>query len=280
MKIALVAGGAIAQDCVAALRLADMVGSIAGPNYRVASRIANALRAGAAVKDYADLTGSPLIMICVPDNALPGVVASLSECGIEWNTVTALLYSARRDSYDLQPLRNQGAQVGSVRPVEVMEDRFLLEGDLNAVRVARRLIHAAKGRAIEVSAGGASAYLAAISFSTSLFTPLIEAAAAALRMAGASAAEASQVAAIMFERSLRSHRHGGRKSWSGPLATGDAEEVFKEADALGVGNPVLARYYLDNCAFALELFARHSKLLRALRERRGERPALTPPKSV
>ena len=99
-------------------------------------------------------------------------------------------------------------------------------------------------------------------------------------MAGASASEAAPVAETMFERSLRSHRHGGRKSWSGPLAMGDAEEVFKEADALGTGNPVLARYYLENCAFALDLFSRHPKVLQAIRERRAERTATTPPRSV
>ena len=96
---------------------------------------------------------------------------------------------------------------------------------------------------------------------------IVEAAIAALRLAGAPPLEASRVAEMLFERSLRAHKHGGRKSWTGPLALGDQEEVFKEVEALSARDPLLGRYYEVNCALALQFFGRHPKLLKALRER-------------
>jgi predicted short-subunit dehydrogenase-like oxidoreductase (DUF2520 family) len=267
MKLGLVAGGAVAKDCANTLRLSERLGPVAALSFRVASRIANSIRAGRPVKAYADLDGCDAIIVAVPDSALGQAVASLRHCGVNWSGVAALLYSARCDSSELKDLQKEGASVASLRAVGATERRFLVEGDAAAVRWARLLVQHAHGRAIQVDSGAAATYLAAVSLSSSLFTPLIEAAIAALRLAGAPPLEASRVAEMLFERSLRAHKHGGRKSWTGPLALGDQEEVFKEVEALSARDPLLGRYYEVNCALALQFFGRHPKLLKALRER-------------
>jgi predicted short-subunit dehydrogenase-like oxidoreductase (DUF2520 family) len=269
MKLGLVAGGAVAKDCVATLRLAGKVGPIAAVSYRVASRIANSVRVGYPIKSYGALEGCDAIVLAVPDRAIRQAVLGLRDSGVSWDRVAAVLYSARCDSAELHELQRLGAGAASLRPVGAADGRFLVEGDAAAVRLARRLVRDAGSRAIEVDSGAAAGYLAAVSFSSTLFTPLIEAAIAALRLAGAPAQDASRLAEMLFERALRAHRHGGRKSWTGPLAAGDKEEVLKEAQALRACDPLLGRYYEVNCAMALEFFGRHPKLLKALRERAG-----------
>jgi predicted short-subunit dehydrogenase-like oxidoreductase (DUF2520 family) len=236
----------------------------------VASRIANSIRAGRPVKAYQDLEGCKAVILAVPDAAIAPSVAALRRSGVDWRGVAALLYSARHDSSQLQELQKEGASVASVRALGATDRRFLVEGDAAAVRLARRLVQDAGGRAIEVERGAAAAYLAAVSLSSSLLTPLIEAAICALRLAGAPATEAARVALTLFERSLRAHRHGGRKSWSGPLAAGDEYEVLKEAQALCARDPLLGRYYEAHCALALEFFAKHPKLMKKLQERARE----------
>jgi predicted short-subunit dehydrogenase-like oxidoreductase (DUF2520 family) len=267
MKLGLVAGGAVAKECVATLRLSERVGPVAALSYRVASRLANSLRAGRPVKSYDELDGCDAVIIAVPDFAISEAVAGLRNSGVHWDGVATLLYSARCDSSELRDLRKEGTSVASLRQAGQAGRRFLVEGDAAAVRLARRLAHAAGARAIEVDSGSAAAYLAAASFASSLFTPLIEAAISALRVAGAPPLEAARIAQTLFERALRAHKHGGRKSWAGPLAAGDEDEVRKELQALCARDPDLARYYEASCAVALEFFGRHPKLLKALRER-------------
>ena len=250
----------MAKDCVHALRLSERLGPVAAVTFRVASRIANSLRAGSAVKGYGDLDGCDTIVVAVPDSTIGKTVAALRGSGVRWRGVSALLYSARCGSDELQELQQEGAGVASLRAVGAADRWFLVEGDAGAVRRARRLVHDADGRTVEVERGAAAAYLAAVSFSSSLFVPLIEATLATLRLAGASPQEASSIGAMLFERSLRAHRHGGRKSWTGPLAMGDGEEVRKEAAALTVRDPSLGRYYEASSMLALQL-------MKELRER-------------
>ena len=49
----------------------------------------------------------------------------------------------------------------------------------------------------------------------------------------------------------------GKKSWSGPLASGDRAAVRRELEALEEANPLLAQFYRDVAAFALAWFKRH-----------------------
>jgi predicted short-subunit dehydrogenase-like oxidoreductase (DUF2520 family) len=264
MTVGLIAAGATAKACVTSMRLAERLGPVAASSYRVASRIANTLRAGYAVKSYAEVKGANPVVVCVPDSALPRTIQSVSTAGIQWKGVVALLYSTRRDSREIRPLREAGAFTGSMRPLEGVPDRFLVEGDKQSVAVARRIVQQARGKIVELNGNTAGAYLAAVSFSSSLFIPMLEASIECLRMAGVGSMEASRLAETLFERSLRAHRHGGRKSWSGPLAAGDEEEIRRELEALESHNPLLANYYREVCRFALELFGRHPKLLRSL----------------
>jgi hypothetical protein len=109
------------------------------------------------------------------------------------------------------------------------------------------------------------AYAAGLAFGTSLFTPLLEASVQSLVASGVKKANAIKISEALFQRSLRAYLHAGRRSWNGPLADGDCEAVRRGIKALGSSRPVLARFYRDASAFALELLGDNKRLADELR---------------
>ena len=85
-----------------------------------------------------------------------------------------------------------------------------------------------------------------------------------LHWSGVSGAAAGRIAERLFQGSLRSYLHAGRKSWSGSLAVGDTNGVEAEIDELREFDPMLAEYYRVSAIFALEFFKRHPDLARRL----------------
>ena len=61
--------------------LSERLGPVKSASYRVASRIANMLRAGHPVKDYAEFESCALILVCVPEETVPQVVSEMISAG-------------------------------------------------------------------------------------------------------------------------------------------------------------------------------------------------------
>ncbi len=258
-------GGAVSATFIARLpHLVSRMGPVAASSFRVASRIVNSLRAGYAVKDCGELEKCRALLVAVPPAALAQAVAQLGAAGIGWTGKVVLLCECGPGSRALDPLRQHGAAAGSLTRVEGSPGRYVAEGDAAALREARRMAGDLRGRLIELHRNGAALYATGLAFATSLFTPLIAASVDTLRKAGCDAPGAAQVAANLFERTLRGWMHSGRKSWSGPLADGGRAEVRRQFEALAAHDPRAARYYRDAAAFALGYFRRHPELLRQL----------------
>jgi len=254
MTFALAGGGRVSASFIARLpQLRSQLGPVAAQSYRLASRIVNSIGAGTAVRGYADLKDSRLILICAPVRAVDAMVSALSEA-LTCRGRIILLCESDCDSRKLAHLRAQGAAVGSMQPIPGFEGRrFVVEGDRQAVREARSLARALDSRAEEATAEKMDLYLAALSFGASLFTPLLEAAVLSLRQAGMPQASAVKVAEALFRESLRGYVYAGKRSWSGPLAVGDRPAVERELEALTASAPLLARHYREASAWAQEL---------------------------
>jgi predicted short-subunit dehydrogenase-like oxidoreductase (DUF2520 family) len=254
MTFAVAGGGRVSGSFVARLpRLASELGPVAAQSYRLASRIANSIGAGRAVKRYEDLNGSSLILICAPGQGVGPIVSALAEA-IQCRGKTLLLCEGGNDSRQLACLKSKGAKVGSIQVIPGFEGRrFVVEGDGAAVRAARRLVGQLGGRAEEVSAGKLGVYAAGLSFGAGLFTPLMEASLLCLQEAGMPKPSAMKVVEALFQSTLRAYVYAGRRSWSGPLADGDRVAVRKEIEALTAWHPILARHYRDTATLALQL---------------------------
>src|SRR5581483_3913935 len=130
MRLALYGAGAVSKSFIAGLpRLPRQLGPVAASSYRLASRIVNSVRAGFAVKSLEGFEDEQLILICVPDPALAGVVRHLAAARLDWFGREVLLCDSHYDSRALDPLREPGAETGSLKPIHSAPGRFIVEGD-------------------------------------------------------------------------------------------------------------------------------------------------------
>jgi hypothetical protein len=84
------------------------LGPVASGSLRVASRLANRLKAGTAVQ--ADQFGAAeLVLITGPEGDFDELLQLAVSSGIDWRNRTAILLDFRRDNADLAPLRALGA---------------------------------------------------------------------------------------------------------------------------------------------------------------------------
>jgi predicted short-subunit dehydrogenase-like oxidoreductase (DUF2520 family) len=254
MTFAVAGGGRVSASFVARLPgLESALGPVAAQSYRLASRIVNSIGAGRAVPTYKDLNDSTLILICAPVRSVAAIVSALADA-VECTGKIILLCEGGADSRVMARLQEQGAAVGSLQSIPGSDGkRFVAEGDAAAMREAKRLIRQLGCRLEEIHSGKIAEYAAALSFGTSLFTPLLEASLQCLQDAGMTKASAMKVAEGLFQSSLRGYLYAGKRSWSGPLAAGDSAAVRQEIEALAASRPVLARLYRESANLAVEL---------------------------
>jgi predicted short-subunit dehydrogenase-like oxidoreductase (DUF2520 family) len=254
MTFAVAGGGRVSGSFVARLPdLARALGPVAAQSFRLASRIVNSIGAGQPVRTYHDLNDSILILICAPVRSVGSIVSALAEA-LECRGKVILLCEGGSDSRALARLKEQGASVGSLQSIPGSDGkRFAAEGDAAAMREAKRLIRQLGCRLEEIRTGRTPAYAAALSFGTSLFTPLLDASLLCLQDAGLPKASALRIIEGLFQSSLRGYLYAGRRSWSGPLAARDREAVREELEGLAASRPLLARLYRESATLAMEL---------------------------
>ncbi|MDX2153813.1 MAG: hypothetical protein SFV54_23930 [Bryobacteraceae bacterium] len=130
------------------------LGPVKSSSYRLASRIANALRHGFAVRECDDLDEAGVILLCAPDTQLSEIVDELAASGRPWRGRTVIVCGSGSGSEVLAPLAQQGAAVGSVCQVgELTPPRYLAEGDRPALREVRGLFTGDGSRLIEINKG-------------------------------------------------------------------------------------------------------------------------------
>ena len=213
------------------------------------------------------LDSARLLLICVSRRSFDNIVGELSRADITWERKTLLLCDSNLYSNALPDFRLRGASTGSINPLADLPKRFIAEGDAVAVRAAKYLISELGGKAIVIDSARVGSYQAALTFSSGLFTPLIESCVECLHGAGVPGAAAGRIAEWLFQRSLRTYMHAGRKSWSGALALGDENGIEGELEELREWEPSIAEYYRVSAIFALEYFKRHPKLASGLAAR-------------
>ena len=141
-SVALLAGGKLGSSPLARFwLLSEMLGPDKAASFRLASRIANSLRAGHPVQDYSQFDACRLIVISVPDQALARALEELRAAPISWSGKSVLLCSPSRGSLDLREFSVRGASIASIAAIPGFQDlRYLLEGDKRAVQDSRPLL--------------------------------------------------------------------------------------------------------------------------------------------
>ncbi len=248
-SVALVGGGKLSTSSLAGFWLhSEMLGPVKASSYRLASRIANSFRAGHPVRNYAEFDACKLILICVPDLALPAVIADLCSAKISWSGKSVVLWSAWRGSCQLREFSTRGASIGSIAPIPGFQDLwYLVEGDKRAIQASIRLVDNRERRCVAIERGLKPLYLAALTCTGSLLFPLVMAAMESLRRAGVPSPMATGILEMQLSRSLRSYTRGGKRAYTPP------RELPDQLLALLAADPALAHYFEQSCRLTEQL---------------------------
>lgn len=165
-------------------------------------------------------------------------------------------------SAELSALRTVGASLASVHPLMTFPRKnvahislagvpFAVEGDARACREARKLVCALGGEAFVLRAENKPLYHSFGAFASPLILALLTAATEAGVAAGLSPKDARRRMRPIAESTIRNFfADGPDKSFSGPIARGDAATIARHLDALRP-HPKLANIYRELSRFAL-----------------------------
>lgn len=226
----LIAAGAVNSSFIGRLPgKARALGPVAGVSYRVASRIANTLRAGVAARSVRELEAVRLILFHSSRSQHESLVDLLRTSAIQWTGKSVIFCDS--DAAGAEDLRTAGASVTMMRS-SAIPGRMVVEGSNPSLAFALRMIRNLRMKPIEIEPGSAAALDAAITLATGALTPLIEHSAGLLRQCGLRDSEAMKLAAALFERTAREYSHSGRQSWSWYSREPDIENLLKQIAAV------------------------------------------------
>jgi predicted short-subunit dehydrogenase-like oxidoreductase (DUF2520 family) len=202
-----------------------------------------------------------VVWFCVPDGEIHKVAQSAAE-QLDWNRRIALHSSGALTSDELDALRQRGAAVASAHPLMTFVHRsrppftavpFAIEGDLRAVRVARRVVKDLGGHAYAIRKEQKAAYHAWATFVSPLFTALMATAEQVAQAAGIPEKQSRRRMIPILRQTLENYAAlGPAGGFSGPIIRGDVQTVRQHLQVLrGMTNAqevyrALARAALDN----------------------------------
>ncbi len=234
--LALVCAGPISRTGFGRLpNLADQLGPVKSGSLQRAVRAVNSIGGGRPVSKYQDLNESRVVLVNVPDEQLPAIVAELA-AGVYWKHKAAILCNSSLDSSVLAPLKAMGAAVGSFEEIPGFDgQRYAIEGAGAAIREMRVLLQQGTIRVIEIRDGGKTEYLAGVAFASTMLNSMIVASVKRFRNAGVPLKQAHSIAARLAEKSLRDYLKAGVAG--SPVTPGVAMKAL--ADGLEFANPGL-----------------------------------------
>ena len=241
------------------------------------------------------ILAADVLLVATPDDVLSKVAAEMAEMGREeWRGKIVLHTSGAICSLVLEKLKQRGAEIGSLHPLQTFSGReiprlegsfFAMEGSPAAMRMARRICRELGGIPVKVKARGKAAYHAAGAFVAAFFLASIEAATRILMAEGFTRRQATRSLEPLARQSLdNAKRLGARAAWTGPISRGDFGTVERHVRALAGFPPEFGDAYkaLSRLVASL-LSARPRATLRSVEhalgaaaniksESKGERP--------
>lgn len=254
VQLGLVAEGNSGSSAVLRLpKLTEELGPVKSGAFRVARRMSNMLRAGYAVAEYEELQAARLILLRVPDEGVPRIVDELCSSELVLKDLSFVLCESWLTADALEPLRVRGASVATLLGLPSVHPQwFVVEGQVTAVRQARRFLEQNDVMTAELRPGTKELYFAAEILASALPMPLLLAAQQALRGSGLSGHHLSAMLSEMVQKLARDFLKGARVSWGGPLAecsAGLAENYFT---SLRETHPEIAKVIDEQLPWARE----------------------------
>ncbi len=189
------------------------------------------------------ILASDVILIAVPDDEIAGVAQELARIGEEELRGKVVLHtSGALDARVLDPVKACDAAVGSMHPLQSfsgvavpsLEGRvFAVEGDSQAIRVARQIARSLGGSPVRIPSGKKLLYHAAATMAASNVLAMEEAASQLLISVGMKRSQATRALLTLTRQVLENMEQlGPRAAWTGPLSRGDFKVVEAHLEAL------------------------------------------------
>jgi predicted short-subunit dehydrogenase-like oxidoreductase (DUF2520 family) len=184
------------------------------------------------------------VFLTVPDDEIGRVAAKLGRAGARWSGRSVFHASGLLPARILEPLRDRGASVASLHPVQTFPDKgapgrifkgitWGIEGDAAAIRVAEGIVRALRGHVLILSERDKPLYHAACSLASNALTGLEWAAAGLLARAGIDEKRAVELFSPLLQGTLQNVKElGPKRALTGPLARGDIATVRAHLKAL------------------------------------------------
>ena len=186
---------------------------------------------------------SRVILIAAPDDQITAVARELARIGGDELPGKVVLHtSGARGADALSVLQAHGAAVGSMHPLQSfsgvsvpsLEGRvFAIDGDSQAIRVARQMARALGGSPVRIASEKKALYHAAASMAAGHVLAVEEAATQLLVSLGMRRSEAVRALLPLTRQVLDNFEGlGPRAAWTGPLSRGDFKVVQAHLEAL------------------------------------------------
>jgi predicted short-subunit dehydrogenase-like oxidoreductase (DUF2520 family) len=244
-SLAIIGAGRVGRALGRRLReLGWKIGAVITRNEASARRAVRFIGAG---KPHAGMTrqilASRVILVATPDDEIAAVAPDLARIGAEELRGKVVLHtSGALDARVLDPVKACGAAVGSIHPLQSfsgvtvpsLEGRmFAVEGDAQAVSVARQITRSIGGSPVKIPNGKKVLYHAAATMAAANVLAVEEAASQLLMSLGMKRNQATQALLTLTRQVLENMEHlGPRAAWTGPLSRGDYRVLEAHLEAL------------------------------------------------
>lgn len=267
-KYGVLGAGAVAKSLVGRLpSKARDLGPVSAVSYRVASRIANTLRAGHPVRTAVELNDAAVVLFHAPPEQTEILLQLLEKAEIKWAGRALIFCDCDEPAAARSHFEGLGASTAVARQFGI-PGRMALAGSGAALAAAHRIARELKLRAVEILPHAMDTFDAAVTLGNAAITPLIDCAASLLRQAGIRDAEAAKLASALFLQTARDYAHSGKQSWAWYMRRPDAARIEDQVLAAGVrAAPVLRQLVL----FGLDAFDKYPEVGAALRAKTATR---------
>lgn len=243
-RIAVVGAGNLGSALAVSLRAAgyrvsEIVSRESESSRRRASALARRVGARVVGARSPDISAD-VTWLCVPDGEIAACASTLSS--LDWKGKIALHSSGALDSDQLAPLRKRGARVASVHPMmtfvagvtpSLKGVGFAIEGDREAVRVARHIAGALGGENFLIAKKDKALYHAWGTLASPLVTALLVINERVAQAAGVPRARARRWMVPIVAQTVENYaRRGAARGFSGPIVRGDAATIRRHLQVL------------------------------------------------
>ena len=261
--VAIIGPGRIGQALGRLLTLSGVhVGWVAARRLADARKGARFIGWGRALTlDSPDLADAGILLITTSDSALAEVAQSLAKLRRDWKGVavvhTSGAWPAAGKGSVLQPLRHRGASAASLHPLQTVPNAeagvrnligcsWAIEGDPDAVKLARRWVRALRGTSFNLRTEHKAAYHAAAVIACAGVVTLMENSRRLLAHCGVAPTRARRMLEGFVTETARNFATmGASRALTGPAVRGDWATVRKHLVALKKEAPELVPLYKE-----------------------------------